>query len=490
MTKMMMMMIKPHLDYWRFELRGMMTKTKPSLAGFLRGVGFFCFLILLGILNFVEILCHTIILFSGVYYHFIGFIAQVLAIVLGGCNLVRAFKGKEIHEAHEPNIDSIEKPMGENSIEEAKREEGAVENENEESLEEVKLDNEVRRKKDAYNKASTRGVGEFLADMKHLEHFGVLLQQLNSLVIGAVDKDVEEKADIIVEDDCKVDSFSSTFCSICRDDEDTLDNQMIKLSSCQHYAHVACLRQQLQSRWPGKSISFTYLQCAECRSALRHDTLHHHLTPHLHLKEKVEQLCLQQARADNLIEDFEKKMVEEKEETTARCMSTLSCYLCAQCSEPFCGGRVDCAEDDQLDTSALCCPSCAFAKTEDDVLTPSSSKTTSVWRGKCTTHGYKFAIYKCDSCCSVATWDCRSNHYCERCHNQAYVNKDYKCPGVDQCPLGIPHPPNSSAVHGQVENGFVIGCSKCFLGPEDSSDFELVEESSAREYLENWKDRF
>lgn len=167
-------------------------------------------------------------------------------------------------------------------------------------------------------------------------------------------------------------------------------------------------------------------------------------------------------------------------------MQTMSCFLCSACGDPFCGGRVDCAEDASLDITTLCCPKCAF-----DVQNKSEAEAppiTGAWRGKCYTHGYRFAIYKCDSCCSVATWDCRSNHYCERCHNNAFSAKDFPCPGPGLCPLGIEHPPNQPGIHGTVDNGFVIGCAKCFLGVEE--DIQLASDDSAAAAVANWEGRF
>lgn len=330
--------------------------------------------------------------------------------------------------------------------------------------------------------------GEFMTTVTTLQHFISVVQQLQQTMMPDVSK--VSMCDI----DCKVDIDASiTFCCICRGGEEEGD-QLIQLSSCQHCAHLDCLRQQLQARWSGKKISFNYLQCGECRTPLAHDALFFHLIPHLQLKHKVEALCLQQAQADGIIEDFEKKMAENVQDTMNQCMSTLSCYLCAQCSEPFCGGRVDCADDDALDLSALCCPSCKFKSTKDGPTETKSNlkaaELSNKWRGKCQIHGYAFAIYKCDSCCSVATWDCRSNHYCERCHNMASSKKDFKCPGIKKCPLGIDHPPNKAGVHGEVDNGFVIGCSKCFLGEANSKGFVLASDSSAREYGRNWEDRF
>ena len=93
------------------------------------------------------------------------------------------------------------------------------------------------------------------------------------------------------------------------------------------------------------------------------------------------------------------------------------CILLLRC------GRRDCGREMELDESKLTCESCLW-------MTPNENK--------CRVHGFRFAVYKCDSCCAITTWDCRSNHYCERCHNQAGSEKNYPCPRYfgGQCPLG------------------------------------------------------
>lgn len=303
-------------------------------------------------------------------------------------------------------------------------------------------------------------------------------------------------------------SADDVCCCICRglasEDEDGADGDsnggIIQLTSCQHHAHVMCLKQQLQARWASKNISFNYLQCGECRTPLAHDMLSLDLVPHLQLKEDVERLCREQALVNDdadLKQEFASKLAADYATGTAECMATFSCYICSVCSEPFCGGKVDCAQDDQIVITKMKCQSCAFniQKGTTDTTAGKAKKVeatvTSAWRGKCQTHGYKFAIYKCDSCCAVATWDCSSNHYCERCHNKASAPKNYPCPGPKSCPLGIEHPPNKPGVHGTVDNGFIIGCSKCFLGREnDGMQFELATDSSARGAVNNWRNRF
>lgn len=101
-------------------------------------------------------------------------------------------------------------------------------------------------------------------------------------------------------------------------------------------------------------------------------------------------------------------------------------------------------------------------------------------------HGHSFAMYKCDSCCSVAIWNCFSNRYCERCHNEASEPKDYPCPGPGLCPLGCDHPPNRSAIHCQGdEASFVIGCRAC-LGCMDEGDPDVNEGNKFGYPVRDW----
>lgn len=97
-------------------------------------------------------------------------------------------------------------------------------------------------------------------------------------------------------------------------------------------------------------------------------------------------------------------------------------------------------------------------------------------------HGHRFAMFKCDSCCSHATWSCTWHHYCERCHEEAGEDKHYPCPGAHLCPLGMPHPRNVEANHDLAEcadeyhRPFVIGCTACFGADEEQSEVDLQEQ--------------
>ena len=250
-------------------------------------------------------------------------------------------------------------------------------------------------------------------------------------------------------------------CCICLGDE---QEQMITLRSCGHSVHQDCIKGQLSAGWTGKRISFGFLTCGECRTPISHKKLTAVLAPHYKLKREVEDICYKHCRDDDLIDELDIKLKENYKKTKEECCNMLSCFICTVCSKPFSGGKIDCADDNDLDISTIKCASCAFEEVDQKEESDS-------WRGKCHTHGYKYAMYKCDSCCSLATFDCRSNHYCSRCHDMAYSAKNYPCPGPDLCPLGVEHPPNQSAIHGEDRNefinGFVIGCFKCFTKSED-----------------------
>jgi len=233
-------------------------------------------------------------------------------------------------------------------------------------------------------------------------------------------------------------------CAICTETTDVL------LLECEHTFCESCLQGQLNSRWPGFRVAFAYLHCALCRVPLAHKRLVNALEEHLHLWDKVLAIAEEKYRADGFCDSY---LGQSPEEVRARAGEEMAVYMCFECGKPYCGGRVDCAAQLELKASELQCQNCAWRK--------------KALGKRCMVHGHKFAIFKCDSCCAVAVWNCVYNHYCERCHQQAHQDKNYPCPGPDECPLGIFHPPNVSARHGAGNvTSFVIGCLKC-AGFED-----------------------
>lgn len=240
-------------------------------------------------------------------------------------------------------------------------------------------------------------------------------------------------------------------CAICLNDVDLLQLE------CQHGFCSRCLSAQLAKQWPGPRVVFGYLNCALCRAPLAHGELDEPLTRHFQLRDRVGEIAARKFCEDGLDDKLHEELgrTASKEEVRQRAEEVMAVYMCADCHEPYCGGRADCGQDIDLAASQLRCHACeweALATTEDR---------------RCMVHGHQYAIFKCDSCCDLATWNCKWHRYCDRCHEQAGRDKDYPCPGPDLCPLGIPHPRNVPANLDLFDDEdppfrpFVVGCTAC-----------------------------
>jgi hypothetical protein len=217
-------------------------------------------------------------------------------------------------------------------------------------------------------------------------------------------------------------------------------------------------------------MTFGYLNCSLCRSPLEHGALEEKLAPHRDLRDRAFDVALKKFQDDGFREQFEEldRPITE-EEIIAEAVAVMVVFQCCDCKEPFCAGRMDCAEAAMLDEThakPMQCPTCEW--------------TSSARRNdhRCMIHGHKYAMFKCDSCCAVATWNCYSNHYCERCHNEAHMAKHYPCPGPEKCPLGMPHPPNVEAKHVKDEMAsFCIGCTACLGCNEIQEDLRFNDQN-------------
>lgn len=211
-------------------------------------------------------------------------------------------------------------------------------------------------------------------------------------------------------------------------------------------------------------MTFGYLNCGLCREGLANQELEALLTDHLGLRQRVVDIAETKFRNDGQVEKLcsELGRAASSKEIRDRAEAEMAIYMCAVCSEPYCGGRADCAQEQQLVAERLKCHECEWASLAgaDD--------------HRCMVHGHRYAIFKCDSCCDIAVWNCEYHHYCERCHEEAFQPKTYPCPGPDLCPLGMPHPRNLGADLDEAEGSdthhkpFVIGCAAC-LGLEDDA---------------------
>jgi hypothetical protein len=260
-------------------------------------------------------------------------------------------------------------------------------------------------------------------------------------------------------------------CAICYGEIDfrSLDSRRITKLSCGHSFHTDCLESQIKARWSGPRITFEFMKCALCRDNSIEKNRCMKKLPYMRefkdLRENIHRMALDKAKEENLKPSGSENSEFNDSDLLEHAMKVLAFYECVHCKSPFCGGLVECAAQMDIDASVLRCPSCLFL--ED----------CGVKDLRCREHGYKHAMFKCDSCCAMATFDCINNHYCERCHGEAYKEKKYPCPGLEKCPLGIAHPPNLSAVHGSNSvKPFVIGCMKCVGMEEENQVFNIPED--------------
>lgn len=244
---------------------------------------------------------------------------------------------------------------------------------------------------------------------------------------------------------------------------------------CHHEFCADCLFQQLQLRWPSLRVAFDYLHCAVCRAALAHEELKEPLVDHHKMQERCNGIALRKFREDGYAKQFSDELghpASSKEEVE-QARKLMAIYMCNTCKEPYCGGRVDCVQQQELIAENLCCSECEWAALAGD--------------RRCMVHGHRFAMFKCDSCCNIATYNCTWHHYCERCHGEANQKKYYPCPGPDLCPLGIPHPRNVEAdfTDGCREEkafrSFVLGCTAC-LGDYEATELQIGRQPDAFGY--------
>jgi len=234
----------------------------------------------------------------------------------------------------------------------------------------------------------------------------------------------------------------SSDCLICFDATDDFfgndSGRATQMKCCSQWVHDSCLESMVKAGHSGKMIGFNHVKCPGCRKSLV-DPYRGGWRGNLYrliLDERNLYLQIKKMR-ENLNQGL------SKEETP-----NWAFFKCVECTHPFCGGKVSCAEEFDLDPSSMVCDGCDWAKDAED--------------HRCFEHGKDFAVFKCDFCCSPASWACGSTHYCTYCHDHGGYQHPTPCPGPGKCPLGMPHPPPiTNAEKGRYVISFVIGCQKC-----------------------------
>lgn len=259
------------------------------------------------------------------------------------------------------------------------------------------------------------------------------------------------------------------FCSICWTEE-LGESPCLKLN-CGHIFHFDCVKKKLKNRWePGGPVSLSFLECPLCKSVIEWPAI---CQPHVNDLKELQEMradlkfrCLRQLQ--NLEDISEDILQGDDEKKFDYAMHKLNFYECFKCKSFYFGGKKECdqalrqqqkkdedkEEDDNDDNQQPLEP---VLKPEELVC--------GGCRGSCDKHGTEQMVFKCRFCCSVASYFCFGHtHFCPDCHSKPWnivSQNNYQfiigtlpvCPGPENCPLGIDHPPNGEE--------YVLGCAYC-----------------------------
>eukprot|EP01105_Mastigella_eilhardi_P011025 TRINITY_DN253_c1_g1_i2.p1 TRINITY_DN253_c1_g1~~TRINITY_DN253_c1_g1_i2.p1 ORF type:complete len:811 (+),score=195.14 TRINITY_DN253_c1_g1_i2:140-2572(+) len=248
--------------------------------------------------------------------------------------------------------------------------------------------------------------------------------------------------------DCLKDAQQSAddFCNVCWV-ESLSAAPCIKLE-CGHIFHYACIKKKLAERWPSARITFGFCECPLCKKCITHPTLKPLLAPLEALRGELEAKAAQRLVFEGLNNAPELKDPTSPffKKPTEFAVHRFSYFMCHKCQHPYFAGLKQCGEEREFNPEDLICGGCSGG----------ANATT------CPKHGAEYIEFKCQFCCTVASWFCwGTTHFCDQCHQQqlkgVYLNRkpktDYPvCKGPKFCPLHVAHP--------HVEE-FSLGCVIC-----------------------------
>lgn len=202
---------------------------------------------------------------------------------------------------------------------------------------------------------------------------------------------------------------TSVECAICLESLDDDPERTITLT-CGHRWHLTCLKEQLENAQPSrtKRLLFTGYRCAKCAVFCDHPKLENMTRRTDALRGKVDDLVAEQIRTDapkawsNVANDLNAKarLIDEGRRSYAF-------YLCGGCDEPYFGGTVECAEEDEGELTT----------SEERLCQSCSPKVQSTC--KHTLDHRPFHVWKCRYCCNPSKIVCYGNvHFCEDCHDR------------------------------------------------------------------------
>jgi hypothetical protein len=284
---------------------------------------------------------------------------------------------------------------------------------------------------------------------------------------------------------------SSTECAICLAPLD--DDETIELT-CGHRWHFDCLREQLEHAQPNHSrrLLFSGCRCAKCGVFCDHEALRDLTRRTDVLRDKVDCLIREQLQVDA---PAMWRATEDKTQLMNEGRRNYAFYLCNSCEEPYFGGTVECAdqEEGELPSEDRLCPTCA-PQPQTLCRHPLEHRGSHVW--------------KCRYCCNPSIFVCYGTvHFCERCHdrNSQRVRNQQRgssgpppldaipCPGGQFCPYpkrqGQDHHLNGPSPACE----YVYHCAICLSSPAraplqlEPGSKNFVVNPSGEERLRGWQ---
>jgi hypothetical protein len=245
------------------------------------------------------------------------------------------------------------------------------------------------------------------------------------------------------------------YCTICF--TEGLGSAPAIILTCSHSLHYHCIIESLEKRWVGPRITFKFAKCPQCSAwidAPYNPIISSKMREIRNLYDDIREKALKRLKFEGMENDARLNNPHDQNyyrQPERYALDRFSYYECYNCKHPYFGGKKECEQNqdrEQYDPKELVCPSCAAEGQEGT---------------DCPRHGKDFIEFKCRFCCSIAAWYCwGTTHFCEGCHtkqnNGDYLNRKPreqlpKCPGKEECPLKVRHPPNGDE--------FALGCAVC-----------------------------
>ena len=302
---------------------------------------------------------------------------------------------------------------------------------------------------------------------------------------------------------------TSTECAICLsplddgndndNNNNNNDNETITLS-CGHRWHLKCLKEQLQNSQPNRSkrLIFSGTRCAKCAVFCDHPKL----------QNLTQRTDIMRTHVDTLIEEQLKVDFPEAYNTAASDTAAMArlrdegrrsyaFYLCVGCDQPYFGGTIECADEDEGELT-----------TSEDKLCQSCSPKSQIVCQHTFEHR-PFHVWKCRYCCSPSNYVCYGNvHFCTDCHDRnskrtRHGNRHEGRPKLEaipcqgeNCPFPKPEGCNKHSNGSALECELVYFCIACESSPASLGFTEVpgsrnfICNPNGEEGLNGWQTRY